>query len=104
LAVSYCNRSAILDTGLYIMKYRIDGFKQIESFYEWVFNNPDKARPTHISLYLFLWNQGNRSNWVEWFKCPYDLAMHGSCIGNNKTYYKCYDSKYPKNKTINKQL
>jgi hypothetical protein len=73
------------------MEQRIDGFKQIEAFYSWVFNNPDKARPTHISLYLFLWNQNNRAHWCEWFKCPYDLAMQGACIGNNGTYYKCLD-------------
>lgn len=70
---------------------RINGFEQIKAFYSWVFNNPDKVRPTHISLYLFLWNQGNRANWVEWFKCPYDLAMQGACIGNKGTYYKCLD-------------
>jgi len=71
--------------------YRINGFDQIKAFYSWVFNNPDKIRPTHISLYLFLWNQANRANWVEWFKCPYDLAMQGACIGNNGTYYRCLD-------------
>ena len=70
---------------------RIDGFRQIEAFYSWVFNNSDKVRPTHISLYLFLWNQGNRAHWVEWFKCPYDLAMNGACIGNKGTYYRCLD-------------
>lgn len=84
-------KSETMDIFFVIMAYRIDGFKQIEAFYEWVFNNPDKARPTHVSLYLFLWNQGNRSKWVEWFKCPYDLAMQGACIGNNGTYYKCLD-------------
>jgi len=73
------------------MAYRINGFEQIKAFYSWVFNNPDKIRPTHISLYLFLINQNNRSNWVEWFKCPYDLAMQGACIGNKGTYYKCLD-------------
>jgi len=73
------------------MEYRINGFEQIKAFYSWVFNNPDKIRPTHISLYLFLLNQNNRSNWVEWFKCPYDLAMQGACIGNNGTYYRCLD-------------
>lgn len=72
-------------------EYRINGFEQIKAFYSWVFNNPDKARPTHVSLYLFLLNQANRSNWAEWFKCPYDLAMQGACIGNNGTYYKCLD-------------
>lgn len=71
--------------------YRINGFEQIKAFYSWVFNNPDKAHPTHISLYLFLINQSNRANWVEWFKCPYDLAMQGACIGNNGTYYRCLD-------------
>ena len=73
------------------MAQRINGFEQIKGFYSWVFNNPDKIRPTHISLYLFLLNQNNRSNWVEWFKCPYDLAMQGACIGNNGTYYKGLD-------------
>lgn len=69
----------------------MNGFEQIKSFYSWVFNNPDKIRPTHISLYLFLVNQNNRAMWVEWFKCPYDLAMQGACIGNKNTYYKCLE-------------
>jgi hypothetical protein len=69
---------------------RINGFDQIKAFYSWVFNNVDKRiTPQHISLYLFLINQNNRNNWVEWFKCPYDLAMQGACIGNKKTYYSC---------------
>ncbi len=66
----------------------MNGFEQIKSFYSWVFNNPDKVKTTHISLYLFLLNQNNRSMWVEWFKCPYDLAMQGACIGSKTTYYK----------------
>jgi len=69
----------------------MDGFKQIRSFYSWVFNNPDKARQSHISLYVFLINQNNRNMWVEWFKCPRDLAMAGACIGSNNTYYKVLD-------------
>jgi hypothetical protein len=66
---------------------RINGFEQIKSFYSWVFTNPDKVRPVHISLYVFLINQNNRNNWVEWFKCPFDLAMQGACIGSKSTYY-----------------
>ena len=69
---------------------RINGFNQIKAFYSWCFDNQDKQiKPQHISLYLFLLNQNNRANWIEWFKCPYDLAMTGSCIGSKKTYYKC---------------
>ncbi len=67
---------------------RINGFEQIKGFYSWVFSNQDKnIRSTHISLYMFLVNQNNRNSWVEWFKCPFDLAMGGSGISNKKTYY-----------------
>ena len=72
--------------------YRINGFDQIKAFYSWLFNNQDKdVNTSHVSLYLFLINQNNRSNWVEWFKCPYDLGMAGSCIGSRNTYYKCLE-------------
>lgn len=71
---------------------RINGFEQIKGFYSWSFSNQDKGiKPQHISLYLFLVNQNNRNNWVEWFKFPYDLAMAGSCISSKKTYYACLD-------------
>lgn len=69
---------------------RINGFTQIKSFYSWSFSHQElRIKPHHISLYLFLLNQNNRVNWVEWFKCPFDLAMIGSCISSKKTYYKC---------------
>lgn len=71
-------------------EYRINGFEQIKAFYSWVFNNAkERVTPQHISLYLFLINQNNRSNWIEWFKVPFDLGMAGACIGNKKTYYSC---------------
>ncbi|MGI6048866.1 MAG: hypothetical protein ACOYEG_12825 [Petrimonas sp.] len=74
------------------MEYRINGFEQQKNFYSWVFNNQEKGiTAQHISLYNFLINQNNRNNWVEWFKCPFDLAMAGSGIGNKKTYYKCLE-------------
>lgn len=69
---------------------RINGFEQIKGFYSWVFDNQEKnIKPQHISLYLFMLNQNNRNNWVEWFKMPFDLAMTGSCISSKKTYYSC---------------
>ena len=71
------------------MEYRINGFDQIKSFYSIVFSQKYDIKPQHVSLYNFLINQNNRNNWVEWFKCPYDLAMTGACIGSKKTYYKC---------------
>lgn len=69
---------------------RINGFEQIKGFYSWTFENQGiGVKPQHISLYLFLVNQNNRNNWVEWFKVPFDLGMAGSCISSKKTYYKC---------------
>jgi hypothetical protein len=66
-----------------------NGFEQIKGFYSWVFENQDKnVRTPHIALYMFLINQNNRNRWVEWFKCPFDLAMAGSGITNKNTYYK----------------
>lgn len=74
------------------MEYRINGFEQLRAFYGWVMNNADKqVRPSHVSIYVFLLNQNNRVNWVEWFKCPFDLAMQGAVIGSRSTYYKCLD-------------
>lgn len=72
---------------------RINGFKQLSAFYSWVFDNQGELdiKQSHISLYCFLFNQNNRSNWSEWFKCPFDLGMMGSCIGSKTTYYKCLD-------------
>jgi len=70
---------------------RINGFHQISAFYSIVFNQQYDFKPQHVSLYVFLLNQNNRNNWVEWFKCPIDLGMTGSCIGSKKTYYACLD-------------
>lgn len=70
---------------------RINGFHQITAFYSIVFNQEHDFKPQHISLYVFLINQNNRNNWVEWFKVPIDLGMAGSCIGSKKTYYACLD-------------
>jgi hypothetical protein len=67
---------------------RINIYKQIRAFYSKVFNDEFELSPTHISLYMFLLNQNNRTNWTEWFKVPFDTVMHGAAINSNKTYYK----------------
>ena len=59
----------------------------MRGFYSMVFESKHEFRPTHVSLYIFLLNQNNRTNWTEWFKCPFDTVMMGACINSNKTYY-----------------
>ena len=73
------------------MANRIEIHNQIKAFYSIVFNGEHLMRPTHISLYMFLLNQNNRNMWVEWFKCPYDLAMQGALINSKTTYYSVLD-------------
>lgn len=75
------------------MAARINMFEQIRAFYSWVFDNQEfDIKPQHMALYMFLLNQNNRNNWIEWFKCPYDLGMAGSGIGSKKTYYNCLNN------------
>lgn len=73
------------------MAGKINMFNQIKSFYSIVFNGEIDLKPTHVSLYMFLLNQNNRCNWIEWFKCPFDVAMAGALINSKTTYYKTLD-------------
>jgi hypothetical protein len=73
------------------MTSRIEIHTQIKAFYSIVFNEEFEFRPTHVSLYMFFLNQNNRNMWVEWFKCPFDLAMQGACINSKTTYYAILD-------------
>ena len=70
-------------------KDRINFFNQIKSFYELMWHGDFDFKPNHVSLYVFLLNQNNRSKWSKWFRLPRDTGMQGSCIGSKKTYYKC---------------
>lgn len=67
---------------------RIEIHSQLSAFYSKVFSMEFNLTPHHISLYVFLLNQNNRSYWVEWFKLPFDLAMQGAGLGSKATYYK----------------
>lgn len=68
--------------------YRIDGFEQIKNFYSIVFGGTHALKTYHIALYFLFFNQNNRLNWCEWFRCPLDIAINGSKIGSKVTYYK----------------
>lgn len=69
-------------------EYRINGFQQLECFYAWTYNNADKqVKPQHISLYMFLFMENNRRNWVEHFTITYEDAMQASGIGSKSTFY-----------------
>jgi len=70
---------------------RINFFDQMREFFTIVFDGKFDYKPQHIALYCFLLQQNNRNGWAEWFKCPFDIGMGGSGIGNKKTYYKALD-------------
>jgi len=65
---------------------------QSELFFTWIMDNQEKdIRTHHISIYQFLLSQHQKQGFVEWFRCPFELAMTGAGIGSKKTYYKCLD-------------
>ena len=68
--------------------FRINLFEQLTSFYEFIWYSEFNFRSHHVSLYIFLLNQNNRSNWSLWFDLPFDLGKKGACIGSKKTYYQ----------------
>ena len=70
-------------------KARINLFEQLTAFYELIWFSEFPYKSHHVSLYIFLLNQNNRSNWSLWFDFPFDLGKKGSCIGSKKTYYQC---------------
>ena len=69
------------------MSSRINFFEQMKNFYDLSFHSENDFTPHHISLYMFLLNQNNRSNWSPNFKLSLDLGMYGSKIGSKRTYY-----------------
>ena len=68
-------------------EYRINIFEQMSEFYKIVFNGNLEIKTKHISIYWFLLNQFNRSNWPEWIRVGMDLMHIGTTINDRNTIY-----------------
>lgn len=69
----------------------MNGYNLTKAFFSFVFDNPDKVKPTHISLYMFLIEYNNKLGWVEKFAAETSLCMAGSAISSYNTFKKVLD-------------
>lgn len=58
------------------------------NFFNWTFENPEKATPGHIAVYFFAIDQCNRLGWKEKFGFPSSMAMEAVHIKSYNTYIK----------------
>jgi len=68
-------------------KFRINLYEQLGRFYQVIFSGQHSFRTSHISLYIFLLSENNRTMWSEWFQVNYNIILNSTCIGSSHTYY-----------------
>lgn len=69
---------------------KINTYKISRDWFDWCFDNPDKVKPAHTTIYFFALDQNNRFGWKEKFGLPTLHAMEGTGIKSKNTYYKAF--------------
>ena len=65
------------------------GYELSRNWFDWAFENPDKATANHTALYLWLCEINNRCGWSEKFQITANECMNGMSCKSYKTYRKC---------------
>jgi hypothetical protein len=68
----------------------VNTYKISRQWFDWCFENPDKAKPPHGIIYFFALDQNNRFGWKEKFGFPALHAMEATGIKSKNTYYKAF--------------
>lgn len=68
-----------------------NGYELSRQWFDWSFENPDKATANHCALYMWLIEINNRLGWVDKFQITSTECMQGMCCKSYKTYKKCFD-------------
>lgn len=63
-----------------------DGYTLTKQWFDFVDENPEKIKPTHGILWLYLVELNNRLKWKEKFGVPTDYTMRMIGVKNYKTY------------------
>ena len=69
----------------------MNGYELDDRWHYWAFDNPDKVKPYHGSLWAFICWQCNKLGWKENFGLPTSLSQEATGITNPKTYKKAFD-------------
>lgn len=64
----------------------MDYFKLTRAFWDFAFENPEKIKPNHCALYLFIVEHCNRLGWKHKFGLPTTMAKDAIGIRNYNTY------------------
>lgn len=64
----------------------MDYFKLTRSFWDFAFENPEKIKPNHCALYLFIVEHCNRLGWKKKFGLPTTMAKDAIGIRSYGTY------------------
>jgi hypothetical protein len=64
----------------------MDYFKLTRAFWDFAFENPEKIKPNHCALYLFIVEHCNRLGWKHKFGLPTTMAKDAIGIRSYNTY------------------
>jgi uncharacterized phage protein (TIGR02220 family) len=65
---------------------KMDYFKLTRDFWDYAFENPEKIKPNHCALYLFIVEHCNRLGWKSKFGLPTTMAKDAIGIRSYNTY------------------
>lgn len=69
----------------------MDGYSLSRDFWDFCFDNPEKVKPTHISIYFFAIEHCNRLGWKKKFGLPTSMVLEAIGIKSYSVYKKCFD-------------
>ena len=72
--------------GVLSFKKLMDYFKLTRTFWDFTFENPEKIKPNHCALYLFIVEHCNRLGWKRKFGLPTTMAKDAIGIRSYNTY------------------
>jgi len=64
----------------------MDYFTLTRSFWDFAFENPDKIKPNHCALFLFIVEHNNRLGWRDKLGLPTTMAKEAIGIRSYNTY------------------
>jgi len=67
------------------------GYELSRAFWDFAFMNPDKVKPTHISIYFFSIEHCNRLGWKDKFGLPTAMVLDAIGIKSYSLYKKAFD-------------
>ena len=79
-------RSEAVDYAGFVFLFIMDYFKLTRQFWDFAFENPEKIKPNHCAMYLFIVEHCNRLGWKQKFGLPTTMVKDAIGIRSYNTY------------------